>query len=124
MVTREEQDLAVKILDEKTNRQLLYYLDICTRCGICKDACHQYVATGDVLYLPASRAQLIRKVFRKYFTIQGKLLPSVVEATAPNDKLLEVQVAFTTSKGKYGAWSVSTQVLATVDPVAPASVTL
>ncbi len=89
MVTREEQDLAVKILDEKTNRQLLYYLDICTRCGICKDACHQYVATGDVLYLPASRAQLIRKVFRKYFTIQGKLIPSVVEATAPNDKLLE-----------------------------------
>ena len=89
MVTRQEQDTAVNILDEKTNRQLLYYMDICTRCAICKDACHQYVATEDVLYLPAYRAQLIRKVFRKYFTIQGKLIPSIVEASAPNDKMLD-----------------------------------
>jgi Fe-S oxidoreductase len=89
MVTRQEQGTAVRVLDERTNRQLLYYLDICTRCAICKDACHQYVATGDILYLPAYRAQLIRRVFRKYFTIQGKLLPSVVEASAPTDKLLD-----------------------------------
>jgi len=89
MVTRQEQDTAVRVLDEKTNRQLLYYMDICTRCAICKDACHQYVTTGDILYLPAYRAQLIRRVFRKYFTIQGKLIPSVVEASAPTDKLLD-----------------------------------
>jgi len=89
MVTEQEQDTAVKVLDEKTNRQLLYYLDICTRCAICKDACHQYVTTGDVLYLPAYRAQLIRRVFRKYFTLQGKLIPSVVEASAPTDHLLD-----------------------------------
>jgi Fe-S oxidoreductase len=89
MFTTQEQDLAVKVLNEKTNRQLLYYLDTCTRCAICKDACHQYVTTGDILYLPAYRAQLIRRVFRKYFTIQGKIIPSVVEATTPNDKLLE-----------------------------------
>ncbi len=89
MITRQEQDTALKVLDGKTNRQLLYYLDICTRCAICKDACHQYVTTGDVLYLPAYRAQLIRRVFRKYFTLQGKLIPSVVEASALTDKLLD-----------------------------------
>lgn len=89
MVTRQEQDTAARVLDGKTNRQLLYYMDICTRCAICKDACHQYVTTGDILYLPAYRAQLIRRVFRKYFTIQGKLIPSVVEASAPTDKLLD-----------------------------------
>lgn len=89
MVTRDEQAAVIKVLDEKTNRQLMYYLDICTRCGICKDACHQYVTTGEILYLPAYRAQLIRRVFRKYFTIQGKIIPSVVEASAPTDKLLD-----------------------------------
>jgi Fe-S oxidoreductase len=89
MVTKPEQDAVVKVLNEKTNRQLMYYLDICTRCAICKDACHQYVTTGDILYMPAYRAQLIRRVFRKYFTVQGKLIPSVVEASAPTDKLLD-----------------------------------
>jgi Fe-S oxidoreductase len=44
------------VLGQKMNRQLQYYLDMCTRCSICKDACHQYVVTKDVLYLPAYRA--------------------------------------------------------------------
>ncbi len=59
------------VLDKRMNRQLLYYLDICTRCSICKDACHQYVTTGDVLYLPAYRAEIIRRVYKKYFTRSG-----------------------------------------------------
>jgi len=46
------------------------------------------VTTGDVLYLPAYRAELIRRVYRKYFTTEGKLLPSVGEARAIDDKLL------------------------------------
>lgn len=31
----------------RLNRQLKQYLDICVRCAVCKDACHQYSATGD-----------------------------------------------------------------------------
>jgi len=70
------------VLEAKTNRQLLYYLDICTRCSLCKDACHQYVTTGELIYLPAYRAEIIRRVYRKYFTIEGKLIPAAFEASA------------------------------------------
>ena len=65
-------DTMVGVLDKKMNRQLKQYLDICARCAICKDACHQYVATGDLKYLPARRAELIRQIYKKYFTKTGE----------------------------------------------------
>lgn len=83
------QQTIAGVLDKRMNRQLLYYLDICTRCSICKDACHQYVSTGDVLYLPAYRAELIRRVYKKYFTHSGRFYPALSEGTEINDKLLD-----------------------------------
>jgi len=77
------------VINIRLNRQLLYYIDICTRCGLCKDACHQYVATGDVTYLPAYRAELIRRVYKKYFTRTGRFMPSLVEGREPDDRLLD-----------------------------------
>jgi hypothetical protein len=38
MVTQNDITTVVKVLNERTNRQLRYYLDTCTRCAICKDA--------------------------------------------------------------------------------------
>ncbi|MBN1369400.1 MAG: (Fe-S)-binding protein [Dehalococcoidaceae bacterium] len=77
------------VINVRLNRQLLYYIDICTRCGLCKDACHQYVATGDVTYLPAYRAELIRRVYKKYFTRTGRFMPSLIEGREPDDRLLD-----------------------------------
>jgi len=88
-VEDKEKDRLAAVIEKGMNRQLLYYLDICTRCSICKDACHQYVSTGDVLYLPAYRAELIRRVYRKYFTNTGKFLPSIVEGMEVDEKLLD-----------------------------------
>lgn len=77
------------VLDKGMNRQLLYYLDVCTRCSICKDACHQYVSTGDVLFLPAYRAELIRRVYKNYFTRSGQFIPSLYEGREVDDRLLD-----------------------------------
>ena len=79
----------VGVLDKKMNRQLKQYLDICARCAICKDACHQYVATGDFKYLPARRAELIRQIYKKYFSRAGKFVPELYEARDPNENLLD-----------------------------------
>lgn len=84
------QNTIAGVLDKKMNRQLLYYLDICTRCSICKDACHQYVSTGDVIYLPAYRAEIIRRVYKKYFTRSGKFFPALSEASEVDEKLLDM----------------------------------
>ena len=82
-------DTMVGVLDKKMNRQLKQYLDICARCAICKDACHQYVATGDFKYLPARRAELIRQIYKKYFTKTGEFVPALYEARDPDENLLD-----------------------------------
>jgi len=82
-------DSMVGVLDKRMNRQLKQYLDICARCAICKDACHQYVTTDDFTYLPARRAELIRQIYKKYFTKAGEFVPELYEARAPDENLLD-----------------------------------
>ncbi|MDI6843737.1 MAG: (Fe-S)-binding protein [Anaerosomatales bacterium] len=77
------------VIDKKMTRQLKQYLDVCARCAICKDACHQYVCTGDFTYLPARRAELIRQVYKKYFDSAGRFVPALYEARDPDDNLLD-----------------------------------
>lgn len=79
----------IGVLDKRMNRQLKQYLDICVRCAVCKDACHQYAATGDLKYLPARRAELVREIYRKYFTKAGEFMPSLYEARDPSESLLD-----------------------------------
>ena len=86
---RQQIDTIVGTLDKKMTRSLKQYMDVCVRCAICKDACHQYVATGDMKYLPARRAELVREIYRKYFTKAGEFLPALFEAREPDENLLD-----------------------------------
>jgi Fe-S oxidoreductase len=85
-----------KVLKSKINRQLLYYLDLCARCSICKDACHQYAVTKDVLYLPAYRAELIRRIYKKYYSPLGRLFPKFYEGREIDDEKLLDELYTTT----------------------------
>ncbi len=86
---KQELETIIGTLGKRMNRQLKEYLDVCVRCAICKDACHQYVATQDMTYLPAHRAELVRAVYRKYFTKAGQFMPAVYEARDPDEHLLD-----------------------------------
>ncbi|MRR11284.1 (Fe-S)-binding protein, partial [bacterium] len=86
---KEQLTTLTGVIDKRMNRQLKQYLDICARCAICKDACHQYVGTGDFKYLPARRAELIRQVYKKYFDKAGKFVPALYEARDPDENLLD-----------------------------------
>ncbi len=57
----------------KKYRELFVWMDICVRCGACADKCHYYLGTGDPKNMPVARAELIRSVYRRYFTWQGKI---------------------------------------------------
>ena len=54
-------------------RSFRLFMDICVRCGACADKCHFYIGSGDPKNMPVARAELIRSVYRRYFTAAGKL---------------------------------------------------
>lgn len=86
---RELKDKLTDILGQKLNRQLLYYLDICTRCSLCKEACHIYKATGRPEHVPSYRAEALRRIYKRCFTPGGKHAPGLGEAAEIDEKSLE-----------------------------------
>ncbi|MCL6105965.1 MAG: (Fe-S)-binding protein [Actinobacteria bacterium] len=69
------EEAAIKRLGEllEKYKSLQVYLDICVRCGSCSDKCQFYLGTGDPNNMPVARAELLRKIYKKYFTTEGKL---------------------------------------------------
>lgn len=54
-------------------RPLKLFMDICVRCGACADKCHYYQGTGDPKNMPVARAELLRSIYRRYFTKTGRI---------------------------------------------------
>jgi Fe-S oxidoreductase len=69
------KDILLKGIAERLEkyRSFRLFMDICVRCGACADKCHFFIGTGDPKNMPVLRAELIRSVYRKEFTLAGKL---------------------------------------------------
>ena len=50
-------------------RSFHLFMDICVRCGACADKCHFFIGSGDPKNMPVLRSELMRSVYRKYFTV-------------------------------------------------------
>jgi len=78
----EKAAAAIGHLDEfRTKvRSFVMAMESCVKCGACAENCHTYLGTRDPNNIPAGRADLIRKVYKRHFTVQGKLFPGLVGA--------------------------------------------
>lgn len=70
-------------------RSLKVYMDSCVKCGACTDKCHYYIGTSDPKNMPVARQDLFRKVYRRYFTLSGKLFPKLVGAEDLTEEVLD-----------------------------------
>jgi Fe-S oxidoreductase len=70
-------------------RSFQVYLDSCVKCGACTDKCHYFIGTTDAKNMPVARQDLLRKVYRRYFTFAGKYFPKLVGATDMTKEVLD-----------------------------------
>ncbi|RJQ40607.1 MAG: (Fe-S)-binding protein [Nitrospiraceae bacterium] len=76
------QEIVLEGIKERLGkyRSFKLFMDICVRCGACADKCHFFIGGGDPKNMPVLRAELLRSVYRKYFTASGKMLGKVAGA--------------------------------------------
>jgi Fe-S oxidoreductase len=69
------KEIVLNAMEERLSkyRSFKVFMDICVRCGACADKCHFYIGSGDPKNMPVLRAELMRSVYRRYFTVGGKL---------------------------------------------------
>lgn len=61
-------------------RSFQVFLDSCVKCGSCTDKCHYFIGSSDPRNMPVARQDLLRQVYRRYFTFAGKYFPKLVGA--------------------------------------------
>lgn len=70
-------------------RSLQLFMDICVRCGACADKCHFFIGSGDPKNMPVLRAELLRSVYRKDFTMAGKIMGKIAGARELTEDVLK-----------------------------------
>ncbi len=70
-------------------RSFRLFMDICVRCGACADKCHFFLGSGDPKNMPVLRAELIRSVYRRYFTLSGRLFRGLAGARDLTEDVLK-----------------------------------
>ncbi len=70
-------------------RSLKVFMDACVHCGACTDKCHYFIGTNDPKNMPVARQDLMRSVYRRYFTPAGKMFPSLVGARDLTKEVLD-----------------------------------
>ncbi|TFH38746.1 MAG: (Fe-S)-binding protein, partial [Chrysiogenales bacterium] len=78
-----------KVLKKRLNRPMRYYLDACTRCGLCYDTCHAYKGDPRKEYSPVGRAETVRRLYKKYTRPSGFLLPYWGDASKFDETVME-----------------------------------
>ena len=79
----------LKLFKGKLNQAMRYYLENCTRCGVCTEACHVYASMGQTRYISAYRHEIVRRLYKKYFKARGRFWPAVGEAKELDDISLQ-----------------------------------
>lgn len=65
-------------------------LDTCMKCGTCAEVCPVYLASGrKEIYHPVYRADMLRKIYKRYFTLPGRLFPKLVGAEDLTEEKLD-----------------------------------
>ena len=84
-------DRAIARLGElvASRRGLRVFLDTCTKCGACTDKCHYFLGTHDARNMPVARQDLLRSVYRRYYTFAGRFFPWLVGARNLDKTLLQ-----------------------------------
>lgn len=92
----DKQKKSLSVLQSKLDGNILSYLNSCVHCGLCVTSCHYYLSDPDARYIPGRKAALLSDIYKRYFTVSGKLFPGFFSAKDFDQKTIDelVDLAF------------------------------
>jgi Fe-S oxidoreductase len=79
-----------ELFEGKLNSAMRMYLETCARCGLCVESCHVWASMPETRYSAVGRAEVVRKVFKRYFKLQGKFAPWLGETLDLGEETLRL----------------------------------
>ena len=92
-LTDEKAKTALEVLRLRLNQQLEASLEVCVRCGLCAESCHYYVSNPKPEYVPAYRAEQLRKIYRHLFDPLSKVAPGWIGAAELDQEMVDKLIA-------------------------------
>lgn len=78
----------IQTFSERLSQAAKMYMENCSRCGLCIEACHAYASSPETRYTAVGRAQNIRRIYEEYFK-KGKIAKKLNEAVELSDFWME-----------------------------------
>ncbi len=88
----DDRKRALALLAERLDGKLRTHLNSCVRCGLCAESCHYYLRYGDERYMPVNKVEQLSRVYRRYHTVLGRLVPKWVGARDLDDDAIREMV--------------------------------
>ena len=85
---KDKLTVAREMLGNLVDRRVLTALEVCVRCGICTESCHYYQSNPKTEHTPYYRAEMVRRLYRRFFDPMGRAFPQWVGIKEPRDELL------------------------------------
>lgn len=88
----DDRKRALEALEKRLSGRLRTHLNSCVHCGLCGESCNYYIKYGDPRYIPGNKVDQIARLYRRYFTTAGRLIPRYIGAGDLDDKAIEEMV--------------------------------
>ncbi len=63
----------IRMIREQIDAPIASFFSSCVHCGMCADACHFYVQTGDPRYTPINKVEPMRRIWEQEYTLWGRI---------------------------------------------------
>ncbi len=83
---------ALEALRTRLGSRLLTHLNSCVHCGLCGRSCHYYLKYKDPRFIPGNKVDQISRLYRRYFSTLGRILPGWVGARDLDEEAIEEMV--------------------------------
>jgi Fe-S oxidoreductase len=83
---------ALGALDRRLKARLRAHIESCVHCGLCAESCHYYKRYREARFVPGNKVDQIASIYRRYYTVLGRLAPGWIGGRALDEKAIEEMV--------------------------------